>query len=119
MAILSVMEHILTNSHQIDREEIRIFCDSQTALGILTLNLTSNHYQDVIKRFKEAISTLKSGGWEIEIVWTPGHSEVEGNEVADRLAKETAVEAKNLEEETSVFTAQDIKMHARASIRRK
>ena len=43
VAILSVMEHILTNSHQIDREEIRIFCDSQTALGILTLNWTSNH----------------------------------------------------------------------------
>ena len=40
VAILSVMEHILTNSHQIDREEIRIFCDSQTAVRILTLNWT-------------------------------------------------------------------------------
>ena len=116
VAILSVMEHILTNSHQIDREEISIFCDSQTAVGILTLNWTSNHYQDVIKRIKEAMSTLKSRGWKIEIVWTPGHSEVEGNEVADRLAKEAAVEAKDLEEETSVVTVQDIKRHARASI---
>ena len=116
VAILSVMEHILTNSHQIDREEIRIFCDSQTAVGILTLNWTSNHYQDVIKRIKEAMSTLKSRGWKIEIVWTPGHSEVEGNEVADRLAKEAAVEAKDLEEETSVVTVQDIKRRARASI---
>ena len=65
------------------------------------------------------MSTLKSRGWKIEIVWTPGHSEVEGNEVADRLAKEAAVEAKDLEEETSVVTVQDIKRHARASIRRK
>ena len=119
VAILSVMEHILTNSHQIDQEEIRIFCDSQTAVGMLTLNWTSNHYQDVIKRIKEAMSTLKFRGWKIEIVWTPGHSEVEGNEVADRLAKEAAVEAKDLEEETSVVTVQDIKRHARASIRRK
>ena len=117
MAILSVMEHILTNSHQIDQEEIHIFCDSQTAVGILTLNWTSNHYQDVIKRIKEAMSTLKPRGWKIEIVWTPGHSEVEGNEVADRLAKEAAVEAKDLEEETSVVTVH--KRHARASIRRK
>ena len=52
----------------------------------------------------------------LEIVWTPGHNEVEGNEVADRLAKEAAVEAKALEEETSVVTVQDIKRHARASI---
>ena len=65
------------------------------------------------------MTTLKSRGWKIEIVWTPGHSEVEGNEVADRLAKETAVEAKDLEEETSVVTVQDIKRHARASIQRK
>ena len=48
-----------------------------------------------------------------------GHSEVEGNEVTDRLAKEAAVEAKDLEEETSVVTVQDIKRHARASIQRK
>ena len=104
MAILSVMEHILTNSHQIDREEIPIFCDSQTAVGILTLNWTSNLYQDVIKRIKEAMSTLKSRGWKIQIVWTLGQSEVEGNEVADRLAKDAAVEAKDLEEETSVVS---------------
>ena len=41
---------------------------------------------------------------------------MEGNEIADRLAKEAAVEAKDLEEETSVVTVQDIKRHARASI---
>ena len=116
VAILSVMEHLLSNSHQLYEEEIRIFCDTQTALGILTLNWTSNHYQDAIMRIKEAMSTLKSRGWKIEIVWTPGHSEVEGNEVADRLAKEAAVEAKAMEEETSVVTVQNIKRHARASI---
>ena len=44
-----------------------------------------------------------------------GHSEVEGNDVEDRLAKEAIVEAKDLEEETSVVTVQDIKRHARAS----
>ena len=48
-----------------------------------------------------------------------GHSEVEGNEVTGRLAKEAMVEAKDLEEETIVVTVQDIKRHARASIRRK
>ena len=65
VAILSVMEHLLSNSHQLYEEEIRIFCDSQTAVGILTLNWTSSHYQDVIKRIKEAMSTLQSRGWKI------------------------------------------------------
>ena len=36
-------------------------------------------------------------------------------EQIDRLAKEAAMEAKELGEETSVVTLQDIKMHARVS----
>ena len=108
-AILSVLEHLLGNDHQVHQKEIRIFSDSQTAVGILTLNWASNHYQDVIKKIKEGVSILQSRGWRIDIVWTPGHSDVEGNDVADRLAKEAAMEAKELEEETSVVTIQDIK----------
>ena len=70
-------------------------------------------------RIEEAMSTLKSRGWKLEIVWTPRHSDVEGNEVADRLVKKAGVDAKYLEEKPSVVTVQDIKRHARASIRRK
>ena len=36
--------------------------------------------------------------------------------VVDRLAKEAAMEAKELGEETSVVTVQDVKRHARVSI---
>ena len=70
VAILSVVEHLLTNAHQLYQKEIRIFSDSQTAVGILTLNWASNHYQDVIKKIKEGMTNLKSRGWKIEIVWT-------------------------------------------------
>ena len=44
---------------------------------------------------------------------------MEGNEIADRLAKETAREAKEMGKETSIVTVQDIKKHARTSIKRK
>ena len=97
VAILSVLEHLLGNDHQVHQKEIRIFSDSQTAVEILTLNWTSNHYQDVIKKIKEGMSILESRGLRICIVWTPGHSDVEGNDVADRLAKEAAMVVKELE----------------------
>ena len=48
--------------------------------------------------------------------WTPGHADIQGNEVADRLAKEAAKEAQNLDQNTSVLTNKDIKKAARGSI---
>ena len=50
VAILSVTEHLVTKDSQIQHREIRIFSDSQTAVGIITLNWVSNHYLDVIKK---------------------------------------------------------------------
>ena len=41
---------LIANSTQIQHREIRIFSDSQTAVGIITLNWVSNHYLDVIKK---------------------------------------------------------------------
>ena len=49
LAILSVIKHLIVNSTQIQHREIRIFSDSQTAVGIITLNWVSNHYLEVIK----------------------------------------------------------------------
>ena len=48
--------------------------------------------------------------------WTPGHADIQGNEFADRLAKEAAKEAQDLDQNTSVLTNQDIKKAARDSI---
>ena len=59
-AILSVTEHLVTNNSQIQHREIRIFSDSQTAVGIITLNWVSNHYLDVIRKINENVSSLKS-----------------------------------------------------------
>ena len=55
----------------------------------------------------------------LEIVWPPGHSEVQCNEVADRLAKEAAMYAKDLGAETRIVTVQDVKRHTSVCIRYK
>ena len=39
------------------------------------------------------METLQQSGMRIELEWTPDHAEVQGNEIADRLAKEAAKEA--------------------------
>jgi ribonuclease HI len=48
-----------------------------------------------------------------KIHWTPGHVNVNGNEIADRLAKEAAKEAEHNQSDT---TNQDVKKAARDHI---
>jgi hypothetical protein len=50
-----------------------------------TLNWKSQSYFNVIKEIKAKMETLQQSGMRIELEWTPGHAEVQGNEIADRL----------------------------------
>ena len=51
--------------------------------------------------------------------WTPGHTGIKGNEIADQLAKEAANEAEALEVNTQVFTKQYIRKAARDVVTKK
>ena len=73
--ILSVIEHLITNHEQLHQEKISLFSNIQTGVDILTLNWAIEHFQEVFRKIKEFISTLKSRAWNIEIVWSLGQSE--------------------------------------------
>lgn len=47
--------------------------------------------------------------------WTPRHSDIKGNELADELVKEAAKEAMDMEEDIVVVTLEDVKSAAKAS----
>ena len=65
VAILSVLEHF--SSIPSNTKSLRLFCDSQTAVGIITLNWFSNSYCDVIRKIKNHLQQFKSSGWKIDI----------------------------------------------------
>ena len=77
---------------------VKIFCDSQSAVGLLTLGWKQTSYQGTISQIKKQIESLKQDGINIDIAWTPGHADIAGNETADRLAKEAAIEAERIDE---------------------
>ena len=62
---------------------------------------------------------LQWEGVEIELSWTPGHSSIKENEIADSLANVGANEANELEEVDSVTTLEDVKTAAKQSTRMK
>ena len=111
VAILVVFEHLITSSSRI--KSLCLLSDIQTALGIITLSWDYKNYADVVRRIKDYIQLLEGDGWTVSMFWTPGHADVQGNEVADRLAKDAAKEAQELWQNTSVLTNQGIKKAAR------
>ena len=65
------------------------------------------------------IKNLEQAGVKVELSWTPGHSDIKGNDLADKLAKEAAEEAKEKKDLPPVITMGDVKTAARESGRKK
>ena len=68
-----------------------------------------------MKETQSLISQLQEKDVRVDICWTPGHADIQGNETADCLAKEAAKEAKEMDENISITTSADIKTAARKS----
>jgi ribonuclease HI len=81
-AIRKTMEHIAMWGEQ---NSYTIFSDSTSALQAL-----KNPYSkdNEVQRILEIIREMEERGTSIHLTWCPGHEGVEGNELADQLAKE-------------------------------
>jgi hypothetical protein len=99
--------------------DIKILSDSQTAVGMVTLNWKSSNYIDTISDIKENIGTLMRYGMRTTLSWIPGHANIAGTEIADKLAKEAAKESMSLNEQYNVITMSDVKQAVKTSTKMK
>ena len=77
----------LTFIQQTNHPSITVFSDSRSSLQILLNNRRNNPIaNDIIT----LLYNLKTTGRVIKFCWVPAHSNIQGNETADRLAKEAA-----------------------------
>ena len=68
-----------------------------------------------MKQVKRSSFKLKQSGVDLEISWTPGHADIKGNELADKLAKEAAEEAKEMDDSSVVVIMEVTKSAAKRS----
>ena len=68
-------------------QHLWIFSDNQSAVKRIARPTPGPGFNLVISILKHA-RLLENRGIQLHISWVPGHSDVEGNEHADRLAKE-------------------------------
>jgi ribonuclease HI len=71
---------------------IRVFTDSQYCQGMLTKRWTIRKNHQLIKAIENEISRLGR----VEINWVKGHAGNPGNEEADRLASDAAIDQETL-----------------------
>ena len=74
--------------------KITIFSDSQTALRELQSSRNNTGQALKIQIYGQARQLLNQGG-DVTIRWIPGHKEIEGNERADRAAKDAAANGRS------------------------
>jgi ribonuclease HI len=113
-AILMVLEHCIAALKD-GFTDIKILSDSQTAVGIMTLNWKSSNYIDTISDIKKKFGTLMRYGMRTTLSWIPGHANIAGNEIADQMAKEAEKESMSLNEQYNVITMSDVKQAVKTS----
>ena len=109
-SVLIDVEYILQNLVIIPCKVLKIFSDSQSTNGILTLNWKDTRYGDVTKDIRKIINRLQQKGIAVEIDWIPGHSALAGNEAADQLAREATLEASTFAEDKRNTSHMEIKL---------
>ncbi|CAC5403648.1 unnamed protein product [Mytilus coruscus] len=121
VAIKLVLDYISRVENKTIIEEEKIFSDSQSAIGISSFNWKIKNHRSTSHEIISLIKSIqKHHGIKINFEWTPGHADVRGNEIADKLAKEAAKEANEIEKEAHItVTKQDIKTAARILVNKK
>ena len=89
---LSMAAKAITECSDQKTRTYRIFTDSQAAIKAIN-NPQRQSGQSIIKECLDYIdkATTKYPKLQVEVVWIPGHEEIDGNERADKEAKEAAL----------------------------
>lgn len=77
---------ILSKTREEQVQKITICSDSQAAIKAIASHTTKSK---IVWECQNALNTL-ARQTDVEIIWVPGHSDIEGNEMADSLARDGA-----------------------------
>ena len=93
-------------------KKVHILSDSRCAIGHLSLGWEAKMHRASIQ-VESDVQRLETSGIQVELSWSPGHSNIQGNEYANHMAKEAAEEAKEKMELPPIETMGDVKTAAR------
>ena len=117
VAIQLTLSFLIEERKKRDIDTVLIFSDSQSATGILQLGWENKSYKKTAVGIQQSLNMLEKDGINVNIQWSPGHANIRGNEIADRLAKEAAREAEEMTDDAVIANQSDVKSAARESVK--
>jgi ribonuclease HI len=97
LAILRALEYI--ENLQTEDKTATIYSDSQMTLDSLKNN--TNH-TFLIEEIRKKLTEVETTNWTIQFCWVKAHVRIQGNKLADTLAKEAATNADLIESNKKV-----------------
>ena len=108
------LAHLLTLATQ---KQIHIFCDCLSAIDSVSTGRTQQTYQPAIDSIQALIRTHDMNQRKVNLHWTPRHIDLQQNEMADKMAKQAAEEAKELPLGQAQLTIKDAKSIIKEALR--
>ena len=116
VAIQLTLNFVLEEDRKPDIDTVLIFCDNQSAVGSLQFGWDNKSYKKTAMDIQQSLNTLEESGVHVKIQWSPGHANIQGHEIADRLAKEAAKEVEEMTDDAGIATQSDVRSAARESV---
>ena len=90
MAILKALEHIQNLQLTEDADKI-LLVNTDSKITLTTVQNRNKHYI-LIENIRKEIKRLEDQQWTVLFNWVKAHIRIEGNEMADQLAKKAATD---------------------------
>lgn len=87
LAIFEAVKYLSNNDYF--GQQILIMTDSKSAVQSLKINNWRNNNKKIVTEIKNFYQILRTRQNFIKIVWIPGHQGINGNEIADKVARES------------------------------
>ena len=115
MAIQVTLNSVMEENKKHDIDTTLIYCDGQSAVGILQLGWDNKNLKTAMD-IQQSLIMLEENGVYVMLQWSPEHANIQGNEITDSLAKETAKEAKEMTDDAGIATQTVVISAARESV---
>jgi len=101
---LEALRDIKNNPASPNRDiKVYIYTDSQIAIQRLRKTQDLGPGRDIVQKCGQIAQKLQEKGAKTTIRWIPEHSDIQGNKIADELAKRGANSISNTENQVSLY----------------